>query len=339
MSDTATLPASTDTSDADMLAAAMAADEGRELPAATPAQATTSAAPESPGTSAASDESADTKALTEDASKATQPAAKPTTDAKPDAPAKPETAFQKATKEAERKDRSWKAFDAEKTAFREEKTKIVSELESLRREVTALRTQPAGPTEPAKDEHGLTAAAYERAAKRYEDEGDANMANLARNKAEALKQQQPAPRSAAVPNAASVDEAWKAPEFQQRWAAEAAAIVQAEPALGDPANPIFKAVGELVNNSPFASFFKARPDGIRAAVEVAKLQQAAAQAETLRKEVETSKAEIARLTKLTSLRGSLPSGQHPSPKALHEMSSDEADAHVRALAASADRGA
>lgn len=339
MHDTATLAPSTDTSDADMLAAAMAADAGREIP--TPSA--TAPAPEStPGPSAVSDDSGQDKANPE-AKKTAPDATKPATEQKPEAPTKPETAFQKAAKEAERRDRSWKSLDAEKATFREEKTKIVNEVEALRREVASLRQQPAAATESApviKDEHGLTAAAYERAAKNYEAEGDSTMASLARTKAEALKAKQPAATgSAATPTSASVDEAWKAPEFQQRWAAEAAAIVQAEPALGDPSNPVFKAVGELVNHSPFAAFFKARPDGIRAAVEVAKLQLAAAEAVQLRKELETTKGEIMRLTKLTSPRGSLPSGQHASPKALSDMTSDEADAHVRALAAAADRGA
>jgi hypothetical protein len=335
MSDTSTLTANTDTSDADMFAAAMAADEGRETPAS-PTVATSITTETPTAASSDTDESVNQAAVDADKAPA-KPTEKPT-EQKPAAPEKPETPFTKAAKERERQQSLLKNFEADKAAFREEKAKIAQDMDALRREIAELRKPPATPTE-TKDEHGHTSATYEQVAKRYEEEGNYDMANMARQKAASLKQPAPtAPSGAAAASATAGNEAWKSPEFQQQWQQHAAALVQAEPALGNPEHPVFKAVGQLVNQSPFAPFFKARPDGIRAAFEVATLQIEAAAAADLRKQVETTQAEIKRLTALTSPRGSLPTGQHAQPKSLAEMSSDEADAFVRNLAASADRG-
>ena len=116
------------------------------------------------------------------------------------------------------------------------------------------------------------------------------------------------------------------------------AIVKAEPELGDPQNPVFQAVAQLVNQSPYARFFRAHPDGIRAAVEVAKLQTSAARLPALQKELDTARQEIARLNKLTQPVGGPPAGPAPGKKPLAEMTMDEADAYLRAQAEAADRG-
>jgi DNA repair exonuclease SbcCD ATPase subunit len=336
MSTTVSSPAaSADTSDADILAIATAADEGRELPAATTAAPSHAPEEKTPAPSGDNDESV-TKAA-QDGDKKPAPE-KPKADDKP-ATDKPETPFTKAQKDKERLGRSWKDLETEKTQFKQEKATLTQELENLRREVTELKSKPAAPasSEPMKDEHGHTAATYEAVAKKAAAENDTEIAALARQKASALKQKQ---QQAQPPAAASATagETWKTPEFQQQWAANAAAIVQAEPALGDPENPVFKSVQHLVNQSPFASLLKSRPDGIRAAVEVAKLQIQAAEATKLREQLTAKDAEIARLNKLTAPLGAPPGGGPTAPKRIEEMSADEAEAHVRQLAAAADRG-
>lgn len=319
-------PAATaaDTSDADILAIATAADEGREIPVAQPQ---TSDTPEKKNVT--TDDTVESAKPKEDGKQEKKPE-----DDKTKKDAKPETDFAKAKKENERNDRSWKALDAEKNAFRQEKAAFTGELENLRREVAELKKKPAAPTGPVMDEHGFTAATYEAVAKKAKAENDPELAALAEQKAAALKHKEAA--ASAAPAASA--EPWKSPEFQQQWAANAAAIVQAEPELGNPENPVFKSVEQLVNKSDFATLLKSRPEGIRAAVEVAKLQITAAEVPTLRKEVETLKTEIARLNKLTQPRGSLPASQQPGQKRIEEMSPDEADTHVRNLAAAADRG-
>lgn len=314
-------------------------DEAAVLAAVTKADAGTgSAAPVVEKPAAAPAENADGKPPAEGAG--AKPGEKKAedkpADAKPDdKAAKPESAFTKAQKDADRRDKSWKALDAEKTEFRAEKTRLETEMQSLRREIAELKKQPAAPAGPVKDAHGHTAETYDELAKHYADEGRDDMAKLATAKAAELRQKAAtAPQQQAAP--AQQGEPWKSPEFQARWDEEVAALIKADATLADPKNPITQAANALVNNSPWAPLLRARPDGIRAAVEVAKLQQAAATVEPLRKELETTKAEVARLTKLVQPGGSLPGGPTPEAKKITDMSSAEAEQAVIAAARAAD---
>lgn len=337
---TDTTSGSADLSFDQLMAAAEAADAGEALPDFV----NPSPAPETaPSPSADPDEGAQPD---ETSKPAPETKAKPTTEKKPtDKPAdqKPESPFTKAQKEKERQDRTWKKLDEEKAAHRAEVAKFEQErqqVSALRAELDALKRQiTAAPKAPSKDEHGLDAADYDAAAKRYAAEGDEQTAALARRRAEALRtKDRDAAATAPTAPSAPAGEPWQSPEFQQKWSAEAAAIVKAEPELGDPQNPVFQAVAQLVNQSPYARFFRAHPDGIRAAVEVAKLQTSAARLPALQKELDTARQEIARLNKLTQPVGGPPAGPAPGKKPLAEMTMDEADAYLRAQAEAADRG-
>ena len=350
--DTATAPApaapAPDCSDADLYAAAAAADAGQPLPAAS----TASPAPEAtPDTTAApvetrKPESADDRAAREEAELAEQAAAadraaqeqpgqqKPAQDQPPKPGEKPESAFEKARKDAERKEKTWKQLQAEKEAVRQEAERIQqerAEFTRLRQEHEELKKRLAAPAAPVKDEHGHTAEDYERLAKRYEREEDHEMAKLAMAKASALKAKAAPPAPAATQQPANDP---TTPEFQAKWRETTAALVQAEPDLAKPDNPVVQAANALLQDKNWSGFFLARPDGIRAAVEVAKLQQTAARAATFEKELATAKAEIARLTKLVSPRGSLPASAAPGDRRPEDLS----DADMLALAAQADQG-
>lgn len=245
---------------------------------------------------------------------------------------KPESDYTKAQKEQARQQNLLKNFQQEKEQFRQERDAHMAELKGLREQVSKLTRTAAG---PAKDGNGITAEQYDRAAKSYAEKGEDDMAALARERAEALRRQTPAAETSTAP-ASNPDEAWKAPEFQKKWDATTNEILAAEPALADPKNPVFAAVNNLVNDKTWGAFFRARPDGIRAAVEVAKLLQTSARADALQKELETTKGEIERLTKLTQPRGSRPAAPLQGEKTLSEMTEAEADAHVRRIAAQAD---
>lgn len=320
----------TATADASVFAIAQAADAGQPAPASSPASEQTTPSP-----TAASVENASPQ------EPATAPGDKAAAAAKPEA--KAETPYAKAQRERERQQSLLKNFDAEKAAFRQEQARVAAEQQALRNEVAQLKAgaKPAA-AGPARDEHGHTAEAYEDIAQDYEDEGNSRMAELARNKAKALRAQpQPSAAGAAVPAGASQPstEKWQSPEFQQQWQAEAAAIVQAEPALAKPDHPIFQRVNQLVNDPKYGRLFKADPTGLRAAVEVAKLEQMAGQAQPLKKSLDAAQAEVKRLTALLSPRGSLPASPAPGQKSLDHMSEPEREAHVLAAAFAADRAA
>lgn len=327
-------PAATDSSDADLYAAAAAADAGQPVPDLAPSEpaaeqpTTTEASPaaDAPATtSKTADERAEQEA-TEQLAAQDKPAAKP-------ADAKPETPYAKAQKEAERRDRSWKALEAEKAEIRAkqaEYAKMQQELAELRQRVT----QPPAPAKPAVDENGIDATTYDRLAKQYAEEGNESMAAMARKQAASLRSKEAAAPGAAAPAAAEATPPHTRPEFQAKWREHTAALVQAEPDLAKPDHPVVQAANALLADKAWGRFFLAHPDGITAAVQVAKLQQQAAQAIAASKELATARQEIARLTKLTSPRGSHPASAIPADRNPADLS----DADVHALAAAADRG-
>ena len=327
-----TEPASS-TPDADMLAVAMAADAQTEPNTETAAPA---AAPQD-NTGVPPAEGKDAKPT--DAAPATPAAAKPgePADAPKAPPAKKETQFEKAKGEAERRDRSWKALEEEKVQVRTEKVALQAELQGLRREVEQLRTaKPAG---PAKDEHGATAEDYTALAKRYQAEGNDELADAARARAAKLSQPT-APRADS-----SAPAAFDSPEFQSKWRETTQQLIAKEPELADPANPLVKAANGILADPTYGRFFKSHPDGIAAAVEVARLMRGNSQAQEITAQLTTTKAELtkaqAEVTRLNSLlhpRGSHPAGQPGGALKIEDMNPADAQQAILEMARAADRG-
>lgn len=333
---TATAPAA-EGADLDMLKVAMEADAQLENPTSQTPE-TTADAPQN-GTPPAAGDSA--KRKPDDKA----PAAEPEKKAAPakDGTAKAgdgESAFSKAQKDADRRDKSWKALDQEKAEFRAEKARYDAELAGMRREVAELRKAASTPSGPARDAHGATAADYEELAKNYEAQGDDRMAKMARERAEALRKQGAAPATGEATANRFAD-----PVFQAAWKQNVEALRASDPELAKPAgeSPLVLAVNQLLVEPTYGKFFTSHPDGIRAAVEVAKLMrsaQGAAELQTkitaMEEQAKTDKAEIERLNGLLQPRGSLPA-PHTPPGA--KKPEDMTDAEVLAAAAAADREA
>ncbi|EIQ00738.1 hypothetical protein OpiT1DRAFT_05293 [Opitutaceae bacterium TAV1] len=330
---------SADADEAAVLAAAQAADNGttpapavaakpadKDQPPANASQAKTNGTPAVQGDDAnAGKDGKDDKDSKPDGDKST----KPDDD-------KSESAFTKAQKEKQRRDDSWKALNEEKAALRQQQQAVQAEISQLRQQVAELSKKAAAPAGPVKDEHGHTAETYEGLAKKYDEEGQTQLAQLAREKAAELRVKATAAAQPAAPATAPA-EAWKTPEFQAAWKKGADEIVAKEPELANADNPVFKRVNALVNDQRWRKFFLAAPEGIHAALEVAKLQEQAARVDGLNTELTKAKAEIDRLNKLVQPLGGQPGGAPAGAKKLEDMNEAEAEAHVLAMAAAADR--
>lgn len=318
--DTATLEAP----EIDIMAAAIAADNetAASTSPAPAAKETTPAAPDKTGTPPAV------------GTEATAPAASATAEA--DKPKGKETPFTKAKGEAERRDRSWKALEEEKATVRADKARAEAEAATLRREMETLRNaQPVGPT---KDEHGATAEDYRGLAKRYRAEGNDELAEAAQARAEKLA------TTASRPAAASAT-TFDSPEFQAQWKGHTEKLIASDPTLADPENAVVKAANTILKDPTYGRFFKSHPDGINAAVEVARLLQANAAGQQTRQALTTTqadltkaKAEVTRLTALLQPRGSHPAGQPGGGQKIEDMNPNDAAAAVMAMARAADRG-
>jgi len=319
-------PTASDTSsnEPDVMSLALAADAGETItatPAATPAPASQETSP-----SAASDENAPTDSQ---ATAKTQPEANAAD--KPAEPAKPTTPFEKAKRERARQESLLKNFEVEKAQVRAEAERIKghhTELEQLRREVQTLRQPP----KPAADAAGISAETYDQLAENYANDGNPEMAKLARERAGTLRQQ-----AARAPQAAAPVDTWQTPDFQREWERNVQEITTADPTLNDPKNPVFQSVNTLVNHPQWSPFFRANPAGIKAAVEVARLMASAANVPALQKQIEGHKAEIARLNQLNQPRGGGMTTQPSGPKPITQMSDEDASDEIRRMAALADR--
>lgn len=248
------------------------------------------------------------------------------------------TAFEKAKREKERAERLLAGFQKEKEQFRAERAKIDAEIRTLRAEVAAAkkRTTTSG---PARDSRGLTESDYTELAKKYEAEGNDQMAKAAREAAEELRAK--APQTTEQPTA----ERFEDPEFQAKWQRNIQTLYDQDPTLTDPSNPVVKATNLLLQDPQFGKFFRTDSDGIKAAHEVALLMREAnagkdykTQVTAKDAELKKASAEIARLNALLQPRGSLPTKPASGEKKIEDMSADEADAQVRAIAEAADRG-
>lgn len=239
-----------------------------------------------------------------------------------------DSAFTKAQKERARQENLLKNFEREKEAFRQEKQSMAATIEGMKRELQQLKQRHAG---PPKDEHGIDADTYEELAAKYREQGDDKMARAALERADRLRRQAPA----ATPDAHPQAEAWQTPEFQAEWSRIEGEIVKARPELADPQHPFFKATDSLLKDPTWGAFFRARPDGLRAAVEVAGLLQERARADALKTQLDQAQAEVARLNKLTQPRGGNPAAASSSErKAVGEMNLDD----VMEAARAADQG-
>lgn len=329
------MPPATDntTAEPDMLALAAQADaqlDTSSAPAPAEAAAPATAPQENTGVPPAEGKDAKPEAQAPDAAKKEEPAKAD------DKPAKKESNYEKAKGDAERKDRSWKALEEEKAQVRAEKARYEAELATARRELAQLRTaKPAG---PAKDEHGNTSEDYRALAARYAAEGNDDMAALAKAKAEKLSQ-------SAAPAATQGTPAAETPEFKAQWQNHTQQLIAQDPELANPENPVVKAANAILADANYGRFFKSHPDGIKAAVEVARLMQAnQAQQETTKKLKETeatltkAQAEVQRLNGLLQPRGSHPAGQPGSDRKIEDMNADEAAAEIQRIARAADRG-
>jgi len=323
--DTLEAPAAADEA-IDMMALAQAADAAPEANPTTPEQSGAAAPATAP-----QDKSGQPAAKGKEAkpADATAPAAANAGEGKK------ETTFEKARSEAARRDRSWKALEEEKAQVRAEKARSEAELQTMRRELAQRTAQPAG---PKKDAHGATAEDYKALAKRYSAEGNDELAAAAQERAAKLEQ----PSAGAAPQGSPT---FETPEFQTAWQGHVQQLIAKEPDLGNPENPLVKAANGILADPTYGRFFKSHPDGIVAAVEVARLLQANAQGQATQQKLSTTEAalktakeENQRLNGLLQPRGSLPTGQPGRERKIEDMPAAEAAEAIHAMARAADRG-
>lgn len=221
-----------------------------------------------------------------------------------------ETEYSKAKKEQARKEKTWNEINAEKERLRAER-------EALEKEKSESHTRKKTDS-VFRDEHGYSADDYRRAAKKWADEGETQLA------AEAEKR---------AANAEAKAHETQKNEFVTTWQRTAQEVQKENPDLRNLDSPLAVAVDKLLKEEPY---FSNVPDGFKRAVDFAKLQIKAESIPSLETKVADLQKEIDRLNKLTQPAGSGPTS-NPSTKTFDKMSPAEQEAELLKMARDADR--
>ena len=217
-------------------------------------------------------------------------------------------AVERKQKDEARLDRSWKRLHEEKEEIRRQREQLARRQES-----------PGGAKDPGKT--------YEDLARDYRSKGDHKMAELALEKAEEAREK--ARESDSVPEP---DAHWEKPAFQRGWAEARDTLIRQDPTLADPANPVVRIANDLVNDKELGPIARSHPNGLRAAVGIARLML---EANAHRREAQKLRDEVRRLSSLTSVEGGN-GWSAPSRRSPDDMSDAEREAHLRRAMLSAD---
>jgi hypothetical protein len=213
----------------------------------------------------------------------------------------------KYSKNRERQDRSWTALNAEKDALKKQQ-------ESFERERTEFEQQ----REAA--ERQFTPEAYDTAAKKFEEDGKFDLAEMAKKKAAELRKNPPKPGERAKA-AAARDEATR-----KEWALKAGVDF---PEVAKDNSPLQVRVAQLMQAEPD---LKAHPKGIYMAARLASLETAAASVPALKADLAKAEARIKEFEELTAPGGQSAATKPAGEKTFEQKSDEEQFADLTAQA-------
>ena len=314
--------------EADVLAMAQAADEGRDFSpnpkedekakvetnasdkASGDNEQTPAPAEEAEKQTEASDEVSSTKEKSkEDKSSLTTQSSE---DKSESASEKKPTRYEKAKSRLEKE---WEDVRAEKARIKAEREQIEAERARKTSETTQSETKASNRKFSAED--------YREAAKSYRDEGRDDLAKLAEQKAGEVE----------VEDRREIEQKTQA-ELKSAWDKNLLDEVEANPELKDSNSTLYKAVSEMLQNH---AILRNYPAGIKDAVGIAKVKLQAESASDLSKKVAEYERELAQLRKATTPASGQPKGPAKT-KAFHELTLDEQERELMKMASEVDRG-
>jgi hypothetical protein len=315
--------------EADVLAMAQAADEGRDFNP-TPKE-DEKAKVETEATEKVSGDNEQTPAPAEEAEKTKLEASDDVSSAKEKSE---EDKSSLTTQSSE--DKSESASEKKPTRYEKAKSRLEKEWEDVRAEKARIKAEreqieaerarktpeaPQGETKTASRK--FSAEDYREAAKSYRDEGRDDLAKLAENKASEIE----------VEDKKEFQQKTQA-ELKSAWDKNLMEEVDANPELKDSTTPLYKAVTEMLQNH---AILRNYPAGIKDAVGIAKVKLKAESASDLSKKVAEYEKELSQLRKATTPASGQPKGPAKT-KAFHELSLDEQERELMKMASEVDRG-
>ena len=315
--------------EADVLAMAQAADEGRDFnltpkedeKAKVETEATEKASGDNEQKPAPADKAEQTKLEASDEVSATKEKSEeaksslttqPSEDKSESASEKKPTRYEKAKSRLEKE---WEDVRAEKARIKAEREQIEAERARKTSETTQSETKSSSRKFSAED--------YREAAKSYRDEGRDDLAKLAEQKAGDIE----------VEDRREIEQKTQA-ELKSAWDKNLLEEVEANPELKDSSSTLYKTVSEMLQNH---AILRNYPAGIKDAVGIAKVKLQAESASDLSKKVAEYEKELSQLRKATTPASGQPKGPAKT-KAFHELTLDEQERELMKMASEVDRG-
>ena len=315
--------------EADVLAMAQAADEGRDF-SPTPKE-DEKAKVETPATEKVSGDTEQKPAPAEEAEKPKLEASDEVSATKE----KSEEAKSSLTTQSS-EDKSESASEKKPTRYEKAKSRLEKEWEDVRAEKArikaereqieadrARKTSDSNQGETKSGSRKFSAEDYREAAKSYRDEGRDDLAKLAEQKAGDIE----------VEDRKEVEQKTQA-ELKSAWDKNLLDEVEANPELKDSNSTLYKAVSEMLQNH---AILRNYPAGIKDAVGIAKVKLQAESASDLSKKVAEYEKELSLLRKATTPASGQPKGPAKT-KAFHELTLDEQERELMKMASEVDRG-
>jgi hypothetical protein len=226
-----------------------------------------------------------------------------------------ESKFARAKKDEARLARNRQEFEEEKARYRQEQ-------EQIKREWAEFKQQHAAQSQSRNGDVGkFDSQSFNRAYLEFRDkahrllkEGDIDGAIEQFNWADKAQQ--------GAQEAYQAEQQEQQSKFVNEWQNKAREVIKERPTLGDASHEDARAMGELLTQYPVLGMI---PDGFKHAAEILTMRKDAAEASGLREENNKLKAEIERLTKLTTPAGGKDaakahsSGIRPEDMPLHEL--------------------
>ena len=228
----------------------------------------------------------------------------------------------KAQKEEARRDKSWKKLEEEKAAFAREKAEW--ETQKLK------QTQNLSPSQNLAENPSALANAFDEIAKQFEDSGDFDKADEAREKAKELR------AKTSQDNTQQVQQASSNPQFKVAWNAHMERAINDFPEMKDINSDFGKTVQALLRAPDTAQLFNNRPDGIYIAAQLANMKMTALRVPALEKENATLKEEIKKLRQGMSIPSSGANGRAGDATSINNMSLEQQEAYFMKQAELAD---
>jgi len=311
--------------EADILAMAQAADEGRDYNP-TPKEDEKPKA-EAPATEKASGdpapaEEAETK---QEASSEVSATEEKSEEAKSSLTTQPSEDKSESASEQKKPSRYEKAkgrLEKEWEDVRAEKARLKAEREAIEQAKAQREASQPGSETPKTGNRRFSADDYREAAKSYREEGRDDLAKLAETKATEVETEE----------RREIEQKTQT-ELKSAWDKNLLEEVEANPDLKDSNSSLYKAVSEMLQNH---AILRNYPAGIKDAVGIAKIRLQAETASDLKKKVAEYERELAQLRKATTPASSQPSGPAKT-KSFSELSLDEQERELMRMAGEVDR--